>query len=166
VTPRSAVRASGESKRRGGSRPTLAQYLRFRLGPKGGKTAWFNFFIKPFGASSFARFWRHWNPVYGYFLYYYSYRPLSRIMPRAPAMVVTFVVCGFLLHDIPAWVLARRVLPPGATLAFIMFGLGAVLSEMFNMDLSSWPFVARVATNVAYLAGCCTVAILLVLRLP
>jgi hypothetical protein len=80
-------------------------------------------------------------------------------------MVVTFFVCGFLLHDIPAWVLARRVLPPGATLAFTMFGLGAALSEMFNMDLSPWPFLARVATNVAYLAGCWAVAILLVLQL-
>ncbi len=87
--------------------PTLRQYLRFRLGTRGGRTAWFNFFIKPFGASSFAEFWRWWNPVYGYFLYYYSYRPMSRVMPRPIASFLTFVLCGF-LHDLPAWVFTRE----------------------------------------------------------
>lgn len=48
---------------------TFAQYLRFRLGTASGRTVWFNFIIKPFGASSFAGFWRQWNPVYGYVLY-------------------------------------------------------------------------------------------------
>lgn len=143
-------------------RLTLADYLRFRLGSKGGKTAWFNFFIRPFGAASFAGFWRLWNPVYGYYLYYYSYRPLSRVIPRAPAMLATFAVCGFLLHDLPAWVFTRRVLPPGATIAFVMFGLGAIFGEWFHMNLSSWPVPARVAINVAYLAGCIGAMLLIV----
>jgi len=144
---------------------TLAQYLRFRLGSKGGKTAWFNFFIKPFGASSFAQFWRLWNPVYGYFLYYYSYRPLSRVMPRTGAMLTTFVACGFFLHDLPAWVFTRRILPPGATIAFLMFGLGAVASDRFRMDLSRQPVTARAAINVTYLAGCVIAMLVIVLRL-
>ena len=144
---------------------TLAQYLRFRLGTKGGLTAWFNFFIKPFGASSFAQFWRMWNPVYGYYLYHYSYRPLSQVVPRPVAMLATFVVCGFALHDLPAWVFTRRVLPPGATIAFVMFGLVAVLSERFHMDLSSWPFPARAAINIAYLAACIGAMLLIIRRL-
>jgi D-alanyl-lipoteichoic acid acyltransferase DltB (MBOAT superfamily) len=143
-------------------RLSLTRYLRFRLGSTGGGTAWFNFFIRPFGASSFAQFWRLWNPVYGYYLYYYSYRPLSRVMPRGAAMLATFVVCGFLLHDLPAWVATRRVLPPGATIAFIMFGLGAVLSERLRMDLSSWPVAARATLNVGYLAACVGAMLLIV----
>lgn len=143
-------------------RLTLAQYLRFRLGSKGGRTAWFNFFVKPFGARSFAQFWRLWNPVYGYYLYYYSYRPLARVVPRSLAMLGTFVVCGFALHDLPAWVFSRRVLPPGATIAFVMFGLIAVLSERFHMNLSAWPVIARAAMNVTYLAGCIGAMLLIV----
>jgi hypothetical protein len=142
--------------------PTLRRYLRFRLGSRGGGTAWFNFFIKPFGASSFAEFWRWWNPVYGYFLYYYSYRPMSRVMPRPIASFLTFVLCGF-LHDLPAWVFTRRVLPPGATVTFIMFGLGAVLSETLHMNLARWPVQARIAINVAYIAGSCMAMVVLVL---
>src|SRR5215471_11404482 len=144
---------------------TFAQYLRFRLGTAGGRTAWFNFFIKPFGASSFAGFWRQWNPVYGYFLYYYSYRPLLRVMPRVPAMLITFVACGLVLHDLPAWLLTRRLLAPGATIAFSLFGLGAVLSELFHMDLSGWPFPVRAGVNILYLVGCSAAMLVIVLSL-
>jgi D-alanyl-lipoteichoic acid acyltransferase DltB (MBOAT superfamily) len=132
-------------------RLSFRQYLRRRLGPVGGRTAWFNFFIRPFGAPSFAIFWRRWNPVYGYFLYYYSYRPLTRILPRPAAMLITFVACGFVLHDLPAWLFVRRVLPPGATIAFVFFGAGAIASERLHMDLSRWPVAGRAAANIGYL---------------
>lgn len=144
---------------------TLGQYLRFRLGAKGGSAAWFNFFIRPFGATSFAQFWRLWNPVYGYYLYYYSYKPLSRVIPRSMAMLTTFVACGFLLHDLPAWAVSRRVLPPGATITFVLFGIGAVISERLHMDLSKWPVPARAALNLAYLAGCIGIMLVIVVRL-
>src|SRR6266496_1034371 len=118
---------SPETRRR--RRLTFRQHLQLRLGSRGGGSAWFNFFIKPFAARSFAEFWRRWNPVYGYFLYRFSYRPLARVLPRAWAILITFVACGFLLHDVPAWLFTWRVLPPGATIAFFMFGIGAILGE-------------------------------------
>ncbi len=158
------IRGTESRANRQVSRPSLNRYLRFRLGNKGGWSAWFRFFIKPFGASSFAQFWRQWNPVYGYFLYYYSYRPLSRIVPRPAAMLSTFIACGFLLHDLPVWVLTGRVLPPGATIAFTMFGMGALLGERFHMDLSTSPIPARAAVNLAYLAGCVGAMLLIVVR--
>jgi len=152
-------------RRRVRPRVTFSKYLARRLGSKGGSAAWFNFFIKPFGATSFAQFWRLWNPIYGYYLYYYSYRPLAKIMPRPAAVLITFAVCGFALHDLPAWAVTRRVLPPGATIAFIMFGLGAVISEGLHMDLSAWPAAGRAVVNVGYLAGCIAAMLVIVLRL-
>jgi hypothetical protein len=144
-------------------RISFSKYLRFRLGRRGGRTAWFNFFLKPFGASSFDEFWRRWNPVYGYFLYYFSYRPLRRVLPRPLAVLVTFVACGYLLHDLPAWIFARRALPPGATITFAFFAVGAIVSGAVGMDLSRRPVWVRVVTNAAYLAGC-VLLMLLVLR--
>jgi D-alanyl-lipoteichoic acid acyltransferase DltB (MBOAT superfamily) len=144
-------------------RVTFRQYLRFRLGSRGGASTWFNFFVKPFGAASLSEFWRLWNPVYGYFLYYYSYRPLSRTMPRGIAKMVTFALCGFALHDLPAWVITRRILPPGATIAFILFGLGAVLSDALHMDMSRWSFAGRATVIAGYLASC-VVAMLAIVR--
>src|SRR6266542_3934717 len=150
---------------RTGHRPRLsfARYMQFRLGASGGRAAWFNFFIRPFGAASFTEFWRLWNPVYGYFLYYYSYRPLSRLMPRWAALMTTFTACGFVLHDLPAWAVTRRVLPPGGTIASILFGLGLVLSEALHMDISRWPVPVRAVANACYLAGC-VVTMLVIVR--
>ncbi len=150
----------GNATRR--DRFTFRQYLKFRLGSHGGGSAWFNFFIKPFAAGSFAEFWRLWNPVYGYFLYWFSYRPLARVLPRALAMLITFVACGLLLHDLPAWLLTWRVLPPGATIAFFMFGVGAILGELLHMDLSRQPVWARATINVGYLAACILAMLLIV----
>lgn len=146
----SAAPMAGHRRRR----LTFRQYLDHRLGKRGGRERWFNFFIRPFGARSFAEFWRLWNPVYGYFLAYFVYRPLARWTPRPLATLITFLACGFLLHDVPAWVFSRRVLPPGGTIAFLLFGVVAVASEALGMDLSSWPAWGRAVTNLAYLLGC------------
>ena len=161
--PPPIVPASASNVRRRYRGLTLRQYLRFRLGSAGGGSAWFNFFLKPFGAASFAEFWRRWNPVYGYYLYYFCYRPLSRGLPRPLAMLITFAACGFLLHDLPAWLVTRRVLPPGATIAFVFFGVGAILGETLHMDLSRWPAWGRVIVNLAYLVGCVVAMLVIVL---
>lgn len=147
------------------SSPSFRQYLRYRLGPKGGRWAWFNFFIRPFGASSFAEFWRRWNPVYGYFLLHYCYRPLTRVLPRPAATLLTFAICGFVLHDLPAWEVMRRPLPPGATIAFILFGFGAIVGEALHMDLSRWPVGLRALANIAYLVICVAAMLTMVLAL-
>lgn len=86
-------------------------------------------------------------------------------MPRRLAMMATFVVCGFFLHDLPAWLVIRRVLPPGATITFVLFGLGAISSDALHMDLSAWPFAARAAANLVYVFGCVILMLLIVLRL-
>lgn len=78
-------------------------------------------------------------------------------------MIMTFVACGFLLHDAPAWLVTRRILPPGATIAFALFGIGAVLSDWFHIDLSRWRVGWRATVNLLYVAGC-IVAMLLIVR--
>ena len=142
----------------------FSRYLNFCLG-RGARARWFNFFVRPFGARSFAEFWRLWNPVYGYFLAYFLYRPATRALPRPVAVMITFVFCGFLLHDVPAWIITRRILPPGATIAFMLFGLGVVVSEAVRMDLSRWPVAARAVANVTYLAVCIAAMLVIVARL-
>jgi len=134
-----------------------------------GRTAaerWFNFFVRPFGATSPSRFWRRWNPVYGYFLTYFVYRPAARVAPRPVARMGTFVFAGLVMHDIPAWVVMRRVLPPGGTIAFILFGTGLLVSERVGLDLSRRPVWVRAATNAGYLAACIGGMLAIVRRLP
>src|SRR5260370_9279205 len=114
-------------RRRRRSKLTFSQYLRFRLGTSGGRTAWFNFFIRPFGAASFAEFWRLWNPAYGYFLSYYCYRPLATILPRQAAILITFASCRLWFHDLPSCAVTRTILPPAGTISPLNLGLTLTL---------------------------------------
>jgi hypothetical protein len=105
---------------------------------------------RAFGASSFVAFWRYWNPVYGYFLCYWSYRPLRRYLPRPVALILTFALCGFLLHDI-VHIFFTGI--PLVTTWFVVLGLGAYASEILGMDVSRRPFVVRAGAHVLYLLG-------------
>lgn len=55
-------------------------------------------------APSFREFWQRWNPLWSYYILFYVYRPLSRILPKRLAGLFTFVVSGF-LHDCVAMAL-------------------------------------------------------------
>jgi hypothetical protein len=58
--------------------------------------------VGPLLAPSFAGFWRRWNPVWGYYLLYWCYRPARRVLPRAAAVLVTFAASG-LAHTSSPW---------------------------------------------------------------
>src|SRR3546814_14175086 len=74
---------------------TLSQYILRRNGvPAGARGSLRNMFQRSLGASTFAGFWRHWNPVFCYALGRYVFAPLMRAVPSALALVATFVVCG------------------------------------------------------------------------
>jgi hypothetical protein len=101
-----------------------------------------------FGAPSFIAFWRYWNPVYGYFLCYWSYRPLRKYLPRPMALILTFGLCGFLLHDV---VHIGFTGIPLITMWFVFLGVGAYISEALGMDLSRRPYVVRAVAHLLYL---------------
>ncbi|HAT43366.1 MAG TPA: acyltransferase [Rheinheimera sp.] len=53
---------------------------------------------RAFTASSFGRFWQIWNPLFGFYLQKFIYRPLQRWCSKPLALWLTFVGNG-LLHD-------------------------------------------------------------------
>ena len=115
-----------------------------------------NWFAKPLSAKSFAGFWRMWNPVYGYVLLFFVYRPIRPYLPRFAATFLTFCVSGFVLHEIPFGVgiellRGHRVIPE-ATILLGVFGVLMVLTEAVGMDFSAYPIWVRVAANIGLLA--------------
>jgi hypothetical protein len=129
----------------------VKEYINHRLGkPEGPWPAVRKMINRSFGARSFTAFWHYWNPVYGYYLYYWFYRPLRRFMPRPAALLLTFAVCGFLLHDLPHLPFSGV---PLITLWFLLLGAGVIISEALSMDLSRQSFIVRATVNVLYLAG-------------
>jgi MBOAT, membrane-bound O-acyltransferase family len=111
-----------------------------------------NWFARPLRAGSFAGFWRRWNPVYGYLLLFYVYRPLRRVAPRPIATVVTFLVSGFVLHDVPfgngVAVLRGQGAVPEVTILMGIFGVMTVATEALGIDALRYGPMARAAINV------------------
>ena len=148
----SAARGTRSVGARGARRPGLAAYVERHLG-RGSSTMLRNWLLRSFGAGTFGGFWRYWNPVYGYVLSYYAYRPLRAVLPRPLAVWLTFVACGFLLHDLVGWLLARQARAPEMTVLFALFGAAVVMSEALRLDLSTRPLPMRVLANCGWLFG-------------
>ncbi len=132
-------------------RMTLAEFTNRRIGAGGHGRQLSNLLVRPFAAPSFIGFWRLWNPVYGYFLYFWSYRPLRQFMPRPAAELATFAVSGFVLHDLPLFAARRSLGVPYVTAWFVLAGAIAIAAERARLDVSSWPAAARIALNATYL---------------
>ena len=116
-----------------------------------------DWFVKPLCASSFSKFWHYWNPVYGYVLLFYIYRPLRRLLPRPAAVFLTFIASGFLLHDLPfnlsADLYQGRLGVPSVTILFAVFGALVLLSEALHLDLSRYSQWQRAAANIGWLGA-------------
>ena len=140
-------------------RVTLAQFIELRLGESDNFAVLLKRMLAlSFGAGSFRDFWRYWNPVYGYYLLYYCYTPLGRILPRWLCVIITFACSGFFLHDFPFgwWIraLKNQSLPvPFVALWFSTIGIIVLVAEAVKLDLKSFPLPARVFVNVLHLAG-------------
>ncbi len=148
-------------------RMTLTQFISKRLGDEQNAGVLLKrMFVLSFGAPSFREFWRYWNPVYGYFLFYYCYKPLRRTLPRAVCVVATFFVSGFVLHDLLFgwWIRAIRMESlqfPFVGIWFSLMGLLVLLTSALHLSWPGQPFMIRVLLNSA----CIVLAFLLALVL-
>ncbi|MCB9423451.1 MAG: hypothetical protein H6667_26885, partial [Ardenticatenaceae bacterium] len=132
---------------------TLSQYVHLRNGvPLGDSKSLRNMLNRSLGAASFAAFWQYWNPIWGYGLGKYVYRPLRRILPPFTAFIVTFIISGG-IHDLATMVI-RGSFAFLFTPWFFLLGVGAVLGRAFGMDLAKRPWLIRASINFAYLLFC------------
>jgi D-alanyl-lipoteichoic acid acyltransferase DltB (MBOAT superfamily) len=109
-----------------------------------------------FGARSFAGFWQHWNPIFGYCLGKYVFIPLKKISPPHVALVLTFVVTG-IVHDLVTMAV-RQDFAFLFTPWFLFLGIGVVLSNLTEMDIGASSWRLRAACHAAYLGACLVLA--------
>lgn len=138
---------------------TLASYVRQRNGlPLGARGSMANMLRRSFGASSFAGFWRYWNPIFSYGLGRFVFAPVSRIAPRWLALIATFAASG-LIHD--AVTVAVRGSTAFLFTGFFLFAVLAVLAgEAIGMNLSRHRWGVRAAANAAYIGVSAALAVL------
>ncbi len=132
---------------------TLAEYVHRRNGvPLGSAGSLRNMLARSFGASSFANFWRYWNPIFGYALARYVHSALQRLLPPALAVVATFAVCGA-VHDLVT-TLVRGSPAVVFTPWFVCLAVGALAGSAGRMNLEKLPWSFRAAINSGYLLVC------------
>ena len=127
--------------------------------PPGAPGSLRNMLRRSFGARSFANFWQHWNPIFGYYLGTRVFIPLKRILPSFAALILTFVVTG-IVHD-AVTMAVRRDVAFLFTPWFLFLGIGVVLSNVTAMDIGAKPWGLRAITHTVYLGTCLGLAFLI-----
>lgn len=92
-------------------------------------------------APSFRKFWQRWNPLWSYYTLFYVYRPLSRVLPRRLAGLLTFGVSGF-FHDCVAMILTANFSIMMTTM-FLSWGLIVWAEDLFLAQILSLPLHFR-----------------------
>ena len=135
----------------------LSDYVKRRNGvPLGDKDSLRNMLNRSLGAGKFSIFWQYWNPIWGFYLGKYIFKPLKLVLPQALSLIITFVVCGF-IHDLAIMLLKWKftlLLTPW----FLFMGLSLILSDYAKINYSKFSWIARAAINIIIISGCLFIA--------
>lgn len=139
------------------SRKTLRHYIHLRLGRGSFFEIIKSMFVKSFQAKTAKEFWNYWNPVFGYYMLFYFYKPLTNKVPRAVRVIVTFTVSGFFLHDIIfwwpfCWIIAYKTHFPLGTVWFLFLAIIMLVLEKVGFNTGKYSPEIRVMTNLFYLS--------------
>jgi hypothetical protein len=105
-------------------------------------------FIDAWFEIGFHRFWRVWNAPFGY-VTYNIYRILGGNRVIIFSTLLSFMICGFLLHDIFG-VIFEKVIGLQNNLTFLFFGLFTLISRFLEKYISQeiWPTSINFVVNV------------------
>ena len=124
--------------------------------PLGHKDSLRNMLSRSLGAGRFSIFWNYWNPIWGFYLGIFIFKPLKLFLPQALSLIITFVVCGF-IHDLAIMMLKLKFslfLTPW----FLFMGLSVVVSEYLKIDYSRFPWIVRSTINIIIILCCLFIA--------
>ncbi len=132
---------------------SLTDYVQYRNDvPLGASGSLQNMLVRSLGAGTFGKFWQYWNPIWGYTLGRYVYKPLNRFLPSTVSLILTFIISGG-IHDL-ATMLVRGVAIFVFTPWFFLMGIVVVFGRLLKLDYSNQAFRVRVAINVTFILVC------------
>ena len=138
------------------SHKNLKHYILLRLGKGNFFQILRSMFVKSFQAKSAKEFWNYWNPVFGYYMLFYFYKPLTKKVPRVIRVIATFTFSGFFLHDLLlwwpfCWVIAYKTHFPVGTVWFLFLAIIMLILEKVGFNTENYSSKVRVLTNFIYL---------------
>ncbi len=131
----------------------LSQYILKRNGvPLGHRSSLRNNLHRSLSAGTNTEFWRHWNPIWGYYLWKGVYVPAQPWVSKSISLLISFAVSGA-LHDL-AIGLATGNWQVFFSIWFLFMGFFLLLSRKWDVTYSQFPFLIRMGINLVSLSGC------------
>ncbi|MBJ7881969.1 hypothetical protein JEM65_15135 [Gelidibacter salicanalis] len=132
---------------------TLTEYIKKRNGVSlGSPKSLRNNLHRSLGAKNFSTFWNYWNPIFGYYLGIYVFKPLKNVFPNAVALVLTFIFCG-LLHD-AVTTLYRGKISLFFTIWFLIMAIAVLITQFLKQNYSKHIWIIRAVVNLGIIGIC------------
>ncbi len=132
---------------------SLNQYIKKRNGVSmGSPRSLRNNLYRSLGARNFSTFWNYWNPIFGYYLGKFIFKPLKRTFPVSVSLVLTFIFCG-LIHD-AVTTLVRGKISFFFTTWFLLMSLAVLLTRILKHNFSTQSWIVRALINVGIIGIC------------
>lgn len=132
---------------------TLTEYIKIRNGVSiGSPRSLRNNLYRSLGSKNFSTFWNYWNPIFGYYLGKFIFKPLKKIFPVAISLLFTFIICG-LIHD-TVTTLVRGKISFFFSIWFLLMGLAVLLTRTLEHNFSKQVWIARTSINLIIISAC------------
>lgn len=132
---------------------TLADYIKKRNGVSiGSPKSLRNNLYRSFGSKNFSTFWNYWNPIFGYYLGKFIFKPLKKIFPVAISLLFTFIFCG-LIHDIVTTIFRGKT-SFFFSIWFLFMGLAVLITRTLKQNFSRQVWIARAFINLSIISAC------------
>lgn len=136
----------------------LKEYVRRRNGAAlGAKGSLKNMLRRSLGAGKFSGFWHYWNPIWGYYLGKYIFKPLRNYFSKTAAIFLTFLISG-LIHDLVVSVIYFKIVVI-VTPWFVLMSFGLILSNKMGVYVKSTNWYYRALINISYIGICLFIAL-------
>lgn len=132
---------------------TLTEYVHKRNGVTiGSSKSLRNNLYRSLGAKNFSTFWNYWNPIFGYYLGKFIFKPLKKILPIGVALLFTFIFCG-MIHDVVTTIF-RWKMSLFFTIWFSIMGIAVLITRYFNHNFNKRIWILRASVNLGIIGLC------------
>lgn len=137
---------------------TLTDYIKKRNGVSiGSPKSLRNNLYRSLGSKNFSTFWNYWNPIFGYYLGKFIFKPIKKIFPVALALLFTFIICG-LIHD-SVTTIFRAKISFFFTIWFLFMGLAVLITRSLKHNFSRQVWIVRAFINLSIISACLVLTI-------
>lgn len=132
---------------------TLTEYIKKRNGVAiGSPGSLRNNLYRSLGSRNFSAFWQYWNPIFGYFLGKFIFKPLKNFFPVTIAFLLTFLFCG-LIHD-AVTALVRGKTSFFFSIWFLVMGIAVLITKFLNHNFAEKKWITRASINFTIIGLC------------